>query len=473
MSKLLKKATSNIETVPFGRFEIFNLIDNPFPSQAILNKDSTEKKLNGSIYEPEIRTAEFEKLLNNFLRSPQSDINHQRLGFLLDSSYIGRGNGKTAFLLNVLRKINNDYCLDLSGGVNKCFAVYFQPEAGGKTKTFDSFVDLFFQAVIDTDIIKNSLAILRLESIISLKQSEEILELYPENELVEKLNSDEWFGSEGKEKLDISRREITINILSNQHLQNLSKDFPLYRDTKFLTPLVTQRDFEDHYNNLKKGKAKFDFVFTELVSLFLASGFNGAYVFVDDFERIPDHQSAIQKKDFVTQLRTILYDGLYSNSKIGFYNFFFALHAGVPRILQEAWALSGLEHRVSLNPAFDNPRHMILFDKINEMHAILLVGKYLSEYRINPIEEGNKLTPFTEEAVKIIGIKSELNAAKILQMACNIIEHAADNKVDKIDAAYVQQLTKQGNVNIEHDQSVDSISKTETIDLMGKAQKKD
>src|SRR5947209_4530305 len=117
MKKLLTKASSPISSIPLGRFEKYNLNENPFPSQAILNKDSSEKKSNGSIYEPEIRTVEFDKIVKNFIQVPQSDLNHQRLGFILDSSYIGRGNGKTAFLLNLIKKINNDYCLDLSNGV--------------------------------------------------------------------------------------------------------------------------------------------------------------------------------------------------------------------------------------------------------------------------------------------------------------------------------------------------------------------
>lgn len=40
-----------------------------------------------------------------------------------------------------------------------------------------------------------------------------------------------------------------------------------------------------------------------MVYLFLASGFNGAYIIVDDFERIPDFQSDRQKRDFALEIR--------------------------------------------------------------------------------------------------------------------------------------------------------------------------
>ena len=55
-------------------------------------------------------------------------------------------------------------------------------------------------------------------------------------------------------------------------------------------------------------------------------------------------------------------------------------------------------------------------------------------------------------------------------MAYNIIEQAVDNKVEKITKEYVQELTKQSNVNLE-EASDDSISKTETIDLINKSRK--
>jgi hypothetical protein len=445
------------------------LTENPFPSQAILNKDSTEKKNNGTIYEPEIRTMEYQKLLNNFLKVPQSNLDHLRLGFLLDSSYIGRGNGKSAFLLNVHREINSNFGLNLSDGVNKCFSVYFQPEAGGKTKTFDSFVDLFFQSILDTNIIQYSLAILRLESILKLKGNDDFLEgLGDEENIVNKLNDEDWYNEKLKE-LELTRQDIALDFSQNSFLQTLPAQFPLLNEKRFLTPLTNQKHFTSYYSDLKKGKEKFDFVFSYLVSFFLAAGFNGAYVFVDDFERIPDHLSAIQKKDFVTQLRTVTYDGLYLNSKIGFFNFLFALHAGVPRMLQEAWGLSGLEQRISLNPSFDNPRHMIMFSRITVKHAALLIHKYLSEFRIKPIEEENIYYPFTEDAIEEIGIKAELNAAKILQMAYNIIENAADEKVPEINKLYVQQLMKQSSSLVENQINDDSISKTETIDLINKA----
>lgn len=114
---------------------------------------------------------------------------------------------------------------------------------------------------------------------------------------------------------------------------------------------------------------------------------------------------------------------------------------------------------------------MILFDKINESHAIMLIQKYLSEYRT--IDAGKTLSPFTEGAVKLIGLKAELNAAKILQMAYNIIEKAATDDIAEIDENFIANLTKQGSVEIQEDAATNSISNTQTIDLLHKANQKD
>jgi len=145
------------------------------------------------------------------------------------------------------------------------------------------------------------------------------------------------------------------------------------------------------------------------VLFFQAAGFNGAYVLVDDFERIPDFQSARQKRDFALELRSCLFDGLFTNAKIGFYNMILVLHAGVQRLIEEAWAASGMENRAPISPAIDSS-HVVAFEKLSEQHASLLLQKYLAEYRIT--YSGDRLSPFNDEAVRLIGEMSEYNASK-------------------------------------------------------------
>lgn len=471
MKKLLTKASSVINNIPQGKFEKYNLSENPFPLTPIVNRDSDQKKFNGSIYAREIRQTEYEKFLNNFVKVPQADIDHLRLGFVVDSSYIGRGNGKSAFFVNLLREINEEFSINLSDGKNKCFGVHFAPEPSGNTKTFKKFVDGFFDSIIQNNIIDHALAILRIEALIQLKGDDVINLFQDDSDLVKKLNDEEWYTTNDFTNLNLWKNEIASEIFKNEFLQQVSETFPLARVRgSILAKIINQNDFYEYYSGLKREEDKLQFVFSDLVSMFLAAGFNGCFAFVDDFERIPVFQSLTQRRDFITYLRAVLYDGVYLNSRIGFYNFIFALHAGVPRLIQEVWAVAGLEQRVPLNPTYHDPKHIILFDKIDENDVRLLLEKYLREYRIDTGDNIKKgLYPFTEEAVRDIGINCEFNASKILQFSCNIIDYAAGKNFEEINGKVVNEFSKNSTYKTEEDTRLQDISKVDSVDLMQKA----
>lgn len=189
-----------------GKFQKFKLTENPFPSEPTVNKDSTDRRINGEIYEIAICQKEYEQIKSVFLQQPQSNPNHLRLGYIIDTSYIGRGNGKSAFLVNLQHNINKEYCLDISDNLNKCFAIYVTPEPGGRTKTFSLFIKTIFQAILRSKIIESCLASLRLEA---------INELYPhvisdieqesDSSLVRDLNSKEWLTKRKIDNFSLSR----------------------------------------------------------------------------------------------------------------------------------------------------------------------------------------------------------------------------------------------------------------------------
>jgi hypothetical protein len=460
MSNLLRKPTQVQSLESPGSYEKFNLSENPFPSEPTVNKESTDKRINGNIYEMQIRDREFKLVLTNFIKQPQNNPNHIRLGYIIDTSYIGRGNGKSAFLLNLLQIINKDYCLDISEGQNKCFAIYVSPEPGGRTKTFPSFVDSVYDAILKSGIISVCLATLRLEVIDQLYPKESS-EFNSEDDLIQKLNDQDWFNKTG-----IPYSDVQQLLLKNKNFQDLPSDFPIYigRNT-FYPEFITQKDFEDYYKTLKKPKDRIDYVFTHLVKFFLAANFNGAYILIDDFERIPDFQSSRQKKDFALELRSCLYDGVYTNAKIGFYNFLLILHAGVPRLIKDAWAESGMENRAPINQL--TYKHIISFEKLTKEHIALLLRKYLSEYRIDTSKH-DSLFPFTEGTVNKIGELSELNAAKILKMAYELLEKAASIPTQAIiDEKFVSDNRGVWEIG---DDKTSTIDVAKTIDLIGKAQ---
>lgn len=460
MDKYLKRPKSE-PIVQKGRFEKFNLSENPFPSSPFVNPESNDSRSNGDIYEKTIRTEEFTNITKNFLAVPQSDMNHLRLGYIMDTSYIGRGNGKSAFLVNLQKEINRDFGLTISDGLNKCFALVLSPEPSGKTKTFDSFVDLLASAIFRSNIINESLTILRLEAVISLNPKFNIKKNFPaEEDMKQKINSIDWYKSS-----EINFRDVTQKIMTSSYLQSLPTDFPLSQIGLFDLEPPTQKLFEGYYQNLKRGKQRMEFVFTHLVNLFLAAGISGAYIFVDDFERIPDFQSERQKRDFALELRTCLFDGLYTSAKMGFYIFLLVLHAGVPRLIQKAWEESGLEHRAPF--LFKGtPRNVIRFEKITPDHVSLLIRKYLNEYRIKPTKASD-LSPFNEDAISMIAETGEYNASRILKKAHEILERAADSDIKTINTAFIKSSESGGSME---ERPSSGIHDAPTVDLRDKAE---
>lgn len=432
MDKFLKRPKAQQPTDQEGKYEKFNLQENPFPSSPFVNPNSTDAKYNGEIYEPSIRKSEYTFILQNFLTVPQNDSNHLRLGYILDTSYIGRGNGKSAFLVNLQREINKDYCLTLSNGHNKCFALTLVPEPGGKTKTFEGFVELFVDGIFRSNVIDDSLATLRLEALLETKSDFDIAHYFEnESQIRDKLTSEKWYREEG-----ISYREINAQVNTNKHLQSLPSDFPIFSGGPLLSHVTSKKDFIEYYSDLKRGKPRFEFLFSHLVHLFLAAAFNGAYIFIDDFERIPDFQSERQKRDFALELRNCQFDGLSTNARLGFYVMVFVLHAGVPRLIENAWSQSGLEHRAPFFFKTGVPKNVIRFEKITLEDTYSLIQKYMNEYRITP-ESSNPFSPFTKEAVAKTAELSEFNASKILKMAYELLERAVEQGVDNIDIDYV------------------------------------
>jgi len=441
MSNLLKMPKAQPSANREGQFERFQLTENPFPTEPV-NKDSSDRRVNGGIYESDIRTQEYKMVEEAFLKPPQTDRNRLRLGYICDTSYIGRGNGKSAFLVNLVHRINKNYCLDISDEVNKCFAIYVTPEPGGRTKTFPGFVDLIFDSMIQSGIIDVSLAGLRLRAAQDLHPAKNLIALTngEERDIVQRVNAREWY-----DNLGISYAEIASSMLENPYLQSLPNEFPLMSDrSAMFHRFVTTNDFSEYYQTLHRGRPRLDFVLSHMVQMYYAAGFNGAYVLVDDFERIPDFQTGRQRKDFAIELRSALLDGPYASAKDGFYNMLLVLHAGVPQLIREAWMTSGLGNRYSLDATIQS-KHWIPFGKLSRDHVLLLLKKYLTAYRV-PQASCDSLAPFKQEAIDYIADNSEFNAARILRTCWDLLEKAAqDPQRDVIDEAFVRENTDKQN----------------------------
>lgn len=423
----------------------FKLTENPFPATPFMALQSPDKRINGTIYEKSIREEEYLQLKENFLSKSQSDFSKSRLGFLMDTSYVGRGNGKTAFLMHLLKtNINNDYCYAISSGENKCFGLYIQPEIGGKTKTFEKLVEKMLIEILTKNTLKDCIVSIYLTIIIDMYPEVEqkimsSLQQYEENEYYSAISNPDWYTTNN---IDLSQVESSLR--ENLYIKNLSSDFynAVISDPQYsLIPkisLTIEKIKEFCFNNLKKND-KIEFFFNDLVLLFEAANFNGAYIFIDDFERIPDFQSERDRRDFVNSIRTFLFDGSSENAKKGFFNFLLVLHAGVPRLIEKAWGDSGMEQRCSLATLDKNQSegHQIIFNPLNVTSTEKLIAAYIKEFRSGD-SSASVLYPFTSEAVNKIHTVSEGNVSKILKNCYHILEAAVKTEdIELVDKTFV------------------------------------
>jgi len=473
ISKLFKREKSKDFIEEKGRFEKFFLTENPFPSEPYVNIISTDQRINGSIYEMEIRKKEYEKIKKNFIKVDLDDKNHLRLGYIVESSYVGRGNGKSAFLLYLTKTINKNFALDISDNVNKCFSILLNPEPGGRTKTFNNFIDLFFNGLIKFDILKKCIAILRLNalSVLNNDMLEKELSDLDEDAIFEKLNDIDWL----KEK-KINLKDLTNKIFENEYLQKLSSTFPLLMEKKSFVnaDLITQESFIEYYKSIKKLSDKINFIFNDLVYFFKACDFNGMFLFVDDFERIPDFQSHRQKRDFALELRTCLFDGMFANSRIGFYNFLLVMHPGVLRLLQDAWSESGMENRTPISSAnIETSKHIIGLEKLSDDHVFLLIQKYLSAFRIKD-SKCDALYPFQKDSIIKISEQSEYNASKILKLSYEILDKISlDSESTIITKEIVEKHIEENKPTVEDNSSKTIVGEMDSVNLSEKAQNVD
>ena len=106
------------------------------------------------------------------------------------------------------------------------------------------------------------------------------------------------------------------------------------------------------------------------------------------------------------------------------------------------------------------------FEKLTKNDAILLIRRYLKEFRKSDFTETSDLHPFTPEAISMMVEMSEFNAAELLRRAHDLLSYAAENEGTKIiDANLVQKYE----VGKDEDISTPRGQDTAPINLWNKA----
>ncbi len=414
----------------------FNLTDNPFPYDPFVEPDSENVRVNGTIYNERIKSKEIGRIRSMFL-SQRIDGNHKRLGYLVDSSYTGRGNGKSAFLVHLLKEINTDYGEKISDSQNKVFGVYVKPKSGGHSVKYWQFCEDVLRQLIKTGCIKDALIAIFLKKVLASKGIKEGFEAMLEAEGIDLLfdqNRVEEFGVSLTNIKEVLRTELGERGIERDWATKLAYN-PLAAETNIIKDVCEQ-------NDAWKKRYIMSFLFDQIVRLMVQADFNGGYILLDEFEKIAEYQKLAERNDFANGLRENLYDGGTQSAVQGFFMTIIAMHPGTPNLVSDAWEKSGLNARAPLpiGKGEEEP-HILLFHNVGTEDAKELMQVYLDHFRLSG-DDSNKLGlyPFDDRSIAHIATLSDFNIAKMLRFAHIVLGEQARLGGTRVTVEFVDKV---------------------------------
>jgi len=434
MNKYTRRATVQPAEIR-DLYSKYNLKENPFPYNPFIEPESEDPKRNGKIFDENIRLKELKKFKESFLLPPLTG-DHNRIGYLLESSFTGRGNGKSAFLVNIQNSINSDFSATVSNNLNKAFSIYIKAKASGHNAKFWQISQEIIKELANKKIFEDGLIALRYE----------VLE---ENDWSKNLNK------------SLNNEEDYKNLLDNGWLLQKGINFPVFHQklkqkmiaagissdladllsskSDLASKNILQKFIEEKQEPWKKKELN-RFLFDELARFFILCGFNGCYILLDEFEKIADFQKPAERIEFAYELRQCVLESNLQSGITGFFIFIITMHPGTQRLILESWEKSGINARSPLpGEDFMEAPHVITFEDIKKQDISALVKIYLDFYRIDK-ENPSDLYPFDEEAINIIAEVSKYNAARILKFSHLLLSELIQSEKKIIDKEFVMQV---------------------------------
>jgi len=379
------------------RYRHYYLVDNPFPADASLNMDQSDKRYNGSIFNEEICARELEEL-NKRLRRRTNVI------YCQDTSEFMRGVGKSAIIAHTYRKLQDT-------GEN-ITSVYIRSQ---KSRTPPLMTAQLLLSEWHRQGFLWSVLTHCLERYVEAASSPE-MRLEGARLLLDR-------------KWPVDRVDLRAYLCYNpSRLVNSLADWacvecaalsPDIAITFFENYLSKPKDFLSAYPKIlrKLERDEIDML-QNLLELLSLSGFEYHYLFLDQFE---DPIYGLKGKDlilFSSQMRRLLEAG------IGQMSIIVTLNSSAARTLETPEA----QEFTTLAP-LDN-RHIINVEPLEPHNASALAITYLQEFRTETPPDS--LFPFTSEAVNLIHEAAEGVIRNILTGYNLCIEEGVDAKCQLI-----------------------------------------
>ena len=456
---LFRKATISL-TPKKNLYEQFGLTQNPFPYKQSIIVGSSDPRLNGSIYLPDIRQEEqrrFEELMIPDLSRP-----HVRtISFLMDyATKRGRGIGKTAFLNYQRQQIMKDLGNALSGGSQVIFAIHILPEAGRQRK-FWQLAKLIAETFNEQDIIAHSIWRMRVFSGVIPDDVLQEIGQEPQNTI----GNDQW----------LAERKINVTFDLNRCVQRKLETAGIRADIAELlahfghSSNLFGRNFLSHQTDYRWRNDGGAIVFDNFVRLFLAAGFTRGILLIDEVEKIVTPQNTLERRTFVDSLRYFFIDGNCENARQSFYGLLLTIHPHLQELLLPHWEAAGLDRFCAIGRELAS-EYTVYFKPLTQESAVPLVICYLDRFRTNNELKG-KLVPFENAAIEEALVRSGGVPGPMLRLLFFSIEKAIHSQWTSIGAEEIKKVMQEQPPEIPGEIDRDEALPDAKIDLIGTGDK--
>lgn len=409
---------------------------NPFPDSPSVSVTNEDKRLNGGLFNPRVRSTTVKEFQEKFIDIDFNYSQHLHLGFLWSvTAGESKGFGKTALLAYYLRQINKNYGADLLSK-QKVAAVYTKPTT--ETNTFKKLAALICdsllqqdpntQATVLTDAIRTIRFTIIDEGNIPTTLFPITLPNFDKEEDFELLTNPNWVEHEWRlARLD---KKMYDYLIGYGLREDIAEALSVYneKDRFKISDLMAKRPSE--------------FLFNDAVSFLRAAGFNGLYIFIDDLAQSINAMSEKSRDAFANDVRHWFIDGPDSKAaRERFFTSVMIFHPDLDRSLAGSWRRARLHQIASFNIDL-SPGNNVILNSLDKENTIELLKAYTQPAIDNDLlRQENPLHPLNEKIAEILMGGRPINPGALLKKAYELIEQAKrDDLAGTLSEDYVRSF---------------------------------
>jgi hypothetical protein len=450
--QLLDRTAQALPLTPYQ--QLYGLRENPFPSMALFSPTVDDPRRNGKIYDESFRAEEEQQFFNLFVQPPTGDQPIQ-LGFIrVDIQAGGRGNGKSVFLHQMTKRINDlsweDWTTDPDDPSLFALAVHILPEPR-QQRRFWQLVHLVFETLAQENLFLAIDVQFRAALLFQLLNDRQIAALAEREaaEVTAILES----GTRFRELL--GQNKLTIESFYEQAERQLRGLYPTLSDSFLSDFVVAGCELTGLWEKWKQEgiavssyqwrKNGVQWLINGLIPVMMVSGYQRFYILLDEFEKIYIYQKSRERDEFLDALRQYFYERDSAAVRHQFMTTVLTIHPSIYRYLDNHWRRVGLDNLAPLEasriPHISVELGISTVEKLNH-----LLTTYIDWFRRDGEEKRQgTLYPFADNALEPAIEAARFYPRGTLWYAHTILKKAATEKIPPpITRHFVEEVLKSG-----------------------------